>query len=145
MDFKIEIAGIEQLTAAFAKAPAIVTPILSAAILASKAYLAKNTTGAVPRRTGTLEKSFVWESQGLTATWGPRASYARFVEFGTAPHRIWPNEKKALWWPGMPWPVAYVNHPGSKANPYMERIISLSQDEINGEFGRALERIIMSL
>lgn len=67
------------------------------------------------------------------------------VEFGTKPHVILPKNKLALYWPGAQHPVKKVNHPGSKGQDYMGKIVQLSQDEINAEFGKALERITAAL
>ena len=60
---------------------------------------------------------------------------------GTRPHTILPKDKKALYWPGAAHPVRRVNHPGSKPNAFMERIIAASQPEIDATFGKALEMI----
>jgi hypothetical protein len=38
-----------------------------------------------------------------------------YIEYGTAPHVIRPNLKRALWWEGAPHPVSHVNHPGTRA------------------------------
>ena len=45
--------------------------------------------------------------------------YARLVEEGTRPHTIRAKNKKALYWKGAKHPVKSVNHPGSKAKPYL--------------------------
>ena len=45
--------------------------------------------------------------------------YARGVEEGTGPHIIKAKNKKALYWKGAKHPVKQVNHPGSKAKPYL--------------------------
>ena len=45
--------------------------------------------------------------------------YARIVEEGSRPHTIRPRGKKALYWKGAKHPVKSVNHPGSKAKPYL--------------------------
>ena len=37
-----------------------------------------------------------------------------------------PKDKKALYWPGAAHPVRKVNHPGSKANDFMGRIVAAS-------------------
>ena len=83
--------------------------------------------------------------EGLTLRWFPTASYAPYVEFGTKPHDIFPKDKKALYWPGAAHPVAKVNHPGTKSNQFMERIASEAQEEINGQFGSALEQITVAI
>ena len=45
--------------------------------------------------------------------------YARLVEEGTRPHTIRARGKKALYWKGAKHPIKSVNHPGSKAKPYL--------------------------
>lgn len=146
MEFKVVIAGLAELTDAFAKAPTIVGPILQNALAASQATLAQNTTrGIVPWRTGFLVQSFRWQLESLSGSWFPTASYAPDVEFGTSPHVIYPVNKEALWWPGLAHPVKKVNHPGSKPNPYMERILATSQDSINTIFGIALGQIVAAI
>ena len=45
--------------------------------------------------------------------------YAIIVEKGSRPHIIRPKNKKALYWEGAKRPVKLVNHPGSKAKPYL--------------------------
>ena len=45
--------------------------------------------------------------------------YAIIVEKGSKPHIIRPKNKKALYWEGAKRPVKLVNHPGSRAKPYL--------------------------
>ena len=45
--------------------------------------------------------------------------YAIIVEKGSKPHIIRPKNKKALYWEGAKRPVKLVNHPGSKAKPFL--------------------------
>ena len=47
----------------------------------------------------------------------------RFVEYGTPPHLIRPNTKKALHWEGALHPVKLVRHPGTEAQPFMRRAL----------------------
>ena len=48
--------------------------------------------------------------------------YAIIVEKGSKPHIIRPKNKKALYWEGAKRPVKLVNHPGSRAKPFLIRI-----------------------
>ena len=54
---------------------------------------------------------------------GTNVAYAGIHQFGgrTRPRTIRPRRRKALWWPGLPHPVASVRHPGSKvpARPFL--------------------------
>lgn len=142
MDFTVEIVGLPALTAKLAQAPEIAAPILQRALSASGAVLAKNTTKAtVPWRTGFLTQTFKAELTTGMLRWFPTASYAPFVEFGTKPHMIYPKDKMALYWPGAAHPVKSVNHPGTKPNDFMGRIVAASQEEINETFAAALAKI----
>lgn len=146
MNFEVNIVGLDQLVARLREAPSIAAPILQRALSASQAILAKYTTkGVVPWRTGFLVQSFRAELTSAMLRWFPTASYAPYVEFGTAPHVILPKDKKALYWPGAAHPVARVNHPGSKANDFMGRIIAASQPEIDTTFVSALTQITAAI
>jgi hypothetical protein len=142
MEFSVRIQGLEQLVTKLREAPQIAAPILARALSASQAILAKHTTkGTVPWRTGFLVQSFRAEQTSGMLRWFPTASYAPYVEFGTKPHVILPKDKKALFWPGADHPVKRVNHPGTKPNDFLGRIVSASQSEIDATFIKALEMI----
>lgn len=142
MEFKVEIKGVEQLVSNLNRYPAISAPILQRALSAAQAVLAKNTVkGVVPWRTGFLTQSFRAELSNLMLKWFPTASYAPYVEFGTRPHKIVPKNAGALYWPGAAHPVMSVNHPGTRPNAFMERILDQSKDEIDNVFIAALTKI----
>jgi hypothetical protein len=146
MDFTIEIQGITQLIAGLQQAPSIAAPILQRALAASQAILAKYTTkSTVPWRTGFLTQSFRAELTAGILRWFPTASYASYVEFGTKPHVITAKNAKALYWPGALHPVKSVNHPGTQANPFMERIVAAATPDINATFGTALQQIVQAI
>jgi hypothetical protein len=70
--------------------------------------------------TGRMRGSIYKEADGLTARVGVRnVPYWMTVEYGSAPHIIRPATKKALHWPDARHPVAYVNHPGTPAQPFL--------------------------
>lgn len=141
MDFTVDIQNLDQLMAALKQAPSIAGPILQRAIDGSQALLAKYTGQNVPWRTGYLAKTWVWTPGTLSGTWAPSAKYAPFVQFGTSPHTILPTMGKALYWPGASHPVKIVHHPGTKAQPFMQKIIAAATPEINTLFGQALTQI----
>lgn len=146
MEFDVQVKGLPELVAKLRAAPDIAAPILQRALSASGAILAKYTTKAtVPWRTGFLVQSFRADIQAGFLRWFPTASYAPYVEFGTKPHVIVPREKKALYWPGAAHPVRKVNHPGTKPNPFMERIIAAAQPEIDTQFVNALQQITSAI
>jgi hypothetical protein len=159
--FNVEIRNIDQLRAALAKAPNVAAKYLSKAINAELADISKlaiddNMQFKTPRalRTGMLVSTFGLPGKGMKIAsesdlsgWvGPTVEYAKYVQFGTASHviravkaRILANAKtEQVFGPT-------VNHPGTKANPFMERIINLAIPNINAEFGRALDLIVSDL
>jgi hypothetical protein len=146
MDFSVEIPNLEKFTAALRQAPEIAAPILQRALSASQAILAKYTVkGIVPWRTGFLAQTFQAQLTTGMLRWFPTASYAPMVELGTKPHTIAPKSAKALYWPGAEHPVARVNHPGTKANRFMERIVQAAQPDITAMFGTALQQITRAI
>ena len=144
--FNVQINNLAALREKFAAAPVITTGALQEAILVVPEILASVTVPPiVPYRTGQLAQTFFSTVNAFTATWGPTVNYAAAVEFGTKPHKIVPVNKKALFWQGAKHPVRSVNHPGSRANPYMERIIEQASPLINDVFDQALASIISAL
>ena len=70
--------------------------------------------------TGHLRRSIATKMGDLEATiHTSNVKYAVIVEKGSKPHIIRPKNKKALYWKGAKRPVKLVNHPGSKAKPYL--------------------------
>lgn len=55
---------------------------------------------------------------------GTNLNYARYVSEGTRPHRIAAAPGRALYWKGAAHPVRAVNHPGTRANPYVENALT---------------------
>ena len=146
IDFKIDIPNLEDLLAAFTKAPELSGPILQRAIVATNlVFIQRTDEKTVPYKSTMLIHSFRFSAQPLKATWGPTVKYAAYVEMGTHAHSILPGQKQALWWKGAPHPVRRVNHPGTKANPFMEKILQESQSGITDLFGQALEKVTQAI
>jgi hypothetical protein len=141
--FKITIPNLPALQAALAVYPAIAAPIIQSAVVGSQALLAKYTTAStVPVLTGYLVQNWGFEVGQYTARWYPKASYAPYVEFGTAPHTIVPVNARVLANPrtGQIFGTI-VHHPGTKANPFMERIVAAAQPDVDSLFVQALDKI----
>lgn len=83
-----------------------------------------------PVDTGRLRSSIVHRIDGAGRvagiTVGTNVNYAWDVENGTPPHVIVPKNKRALYWPGAAHPVARVNHPGTRAQPFMRPALELA-------------------
>lgn len=146
---QITIPNKEKLLQALRDYPSIATPVVQNAVVSAQALLAKHTNpSTVPIRTRYLLQNWGFEVGPLWARFFPKAVYAPYVEFGTRPHVI---EPKSLGYRGHPGGLGNrktgfgvfnrVNHPGTKANPFMERILASATPDIEGLFVKALELI----
>lgn len=83
-------------------------------------------TGELKRKTGAELKSVTRER--ITAQAEIDVDYAMVVTQGSRPHVIRPRNKQALsfYWPkrGATVVLASVNHPGTEANPFFDRVVS---------------------
>ena len=80
--------------------------------------------------TGHLRRSIATKMGDLEATiHTSNVKYAVIAEKGSKAHVIRPKNKKALYWKGASRPVKMVNHPGSKAKPYLEPAFESEKDK----------------
>ena len=161
VDFTIEIPQLKDLKKAFEHYPNISEPRLQKAVSAAASILAKHTKGSrgdrslpIPVRSSNLLKSFRSEEGRLYARWYPTAPYAATVHNGRGPYTITAKNGKVLASKVIPpgWTrvskAGYaifgktVHHPGTKGNPFMPKILNLSQDEINENFARTMDLIL---
>lgn len=70
---------------------------------------------------------------------GTQDPVGRYVVEGTRAHIIAPRDKKALFWEGARHPVREVHHPGTKANPFMQRAADKAGPEIERVVADQLE------
>ena len=90
--------------------------------------------------TGHLRRSIATKMGDLEATvHTSNVKYAVIVEKGSRPHIIRPKNKKALYWKGAKRPVKLVNHPGSKAKPYLEPAFESEKDKFIENLKEAIE------
>lgn len=157
--FKIEIRNIDQLRAALESEPALSKRFFSRAINAALAVMSRTKAEEsifqfkTPRqlRTGLLQQSFDLgmkpaSEDRLIGSIGPTVLYAPFLQFGTAAHIIravkaggLANRKTGQFFGSV------VHHPGTQANPYMERILKASERDINEHFDRALQLVVQGM
>lgn len=95
-----------------------------------------------PVKLGTLRRSITKDVQGAGGTVrgivGTNLPYAKFVHEGTAPHVIVPVSAKALFWPGARHPVKRVNHPGTRANPFLKKALQQQRGNVLQLWNRRL-------
>jgi len=76
-----------------------------------------------------------------SATVLTQSPYARYVHDGTRAHQILPNAKKALYWPGAAHPVRSVQHPGTRAQPFLTDALTAEVPRIEAVVGAAAEAV----
>lgn len=79
---------------------------------------------------------------GIQVRFVSSAPYAAYVENGTVPHRIEPRQALALHWQsnGQDVFARYVNHPGTKANPFVKRAIEATKPVMARMLRQAVEK-----
>lgn len=82
-------------------------------------YAAKD-TGAMA---STIHRRNVTRLKARIKVGGRGIEYWATVEYGSEPHVIRPNRKKALHWTGDRHPSKRVHHPGTPAQPFMRRAL----------------------
>jgi len=73
--------------------------------------------------------------------------YGEYVEFGTRPHRIEPKNKPFLYFKidGQEVYCAYVDHPGTAPNPFIERGIERTEGRVDEFADRAIGETLGAL
>jgi HK97 gp10 family phage protein len=100
----------------------------------------KNLTSNKSVITGHLRRGIATDIGNLEATiHTSNIKYAIMVEKGTRAHVIRPKNKKYLYWKGAKYPVKNVNHPGSKAKPYLIPAFEKEKDNFINKLKEAIE------
>ena len=151
MQIQFTVPNLSNIVALYKDAPNVVLPILQKYLQASGEVLAKYRSGNVPYAPfdgGGLITSFVKTPLGaLSYSYGPTKKYAGYVEFGTGPHiirAIPPKKGLANKYAGQYFgPI--VHHPGTKPNPYMEKILAAATPELTELFQQAETDIVAAM
>lgn len=150
MEINIKIDRIQELTKAFQQAPNVVQKQMNLALKKSLRDIVKTAKAKhnFTSRTGNLERAvdykIINDLTGVVFIDPAVAGYGVFVHGGTKPHKIRPRRKKTLRWPiggGFAF-AAEVNHPGTKADPFLYEAAEFNQDSINAIFAQHVDRAI---
>jgi HK97 gp10 family phage protein len=101
--------------------------------------------------TGDLRQSVKWDVTGLTATIGPTAKHAEFVEKGTRPHWTSARPGSSLYkWASLkgisPYAVQRsIALKGTKAHPFVEPTHTLMEPRIIRRFDSEIEKLTSEL
>lgn len=151
MEIKVQIQGMNELIKLMQKAPAITAREISKTIERSIAAVesAAKREAPVNKQTGggTLRQKIRSKmTSSISGEIVAEAPYSVYVHEGTKPHIIVPVRKQAL--ANVRTGQFFgkiVHHPGTRANPFMERAVKKSESKINGYFRSAIDRIVSSL
>jgi hypothetical protein len=143
---KISAKGLDQT---IKKLGQDLTPSIKAGFKRVAEIVRKSAVGEAPKKSGKL-------AGGIHKT--PSGEYGYniyeshkhglWVREGAIGHTIYPRKKKALYWPGLPHPVAVAFHPGirgSRRNPYPERAVSKSAPLVEAELNNTAAVIAKKL
>ena len=90
---------------------------------------------------GLLRQWFIESIDDEQATIKSPAKYAIYQDQGTRPYLIYPNKKKALFWPGAEHPVKFVAHPGIEGKHFVQNSFEQLQPLVPGYWMKALEEV----
>lgn len=143
--FNIKIKNIDAIVRTANLSAKVLEKKLQEAINISALKITENIKEQAPIKTGALRRSIRPRFGQLKATIEPHVKYAIFVEEGTRPHIIRPVRKQALFWKGALHPVKSVRHPGTKKNPFFERGVEGSKDDLIKIFTDKIEEALSTI
>ena len=89
------------------------------------------------RLKGSITTNIIGQFNGEVGT---NVKYAEIIESGSRPHII--NGNPYLYWEGAEHPVKQVNHPGTKAYPYMEPAAIKNEKKFNKDLEKLTKEIL---
>ena len=141
------IRNMDKLEAAFRRAPSTMAKELTEALNESRQKIERDAKSNAPVNKsfggGNLRQSIRSRMEAFgRAVVEAGASYASHVEFGTKPHTIrsrgnYPLRDKRT---GQVF-GRVVNHPGTKAQPFMRPAVSDNENWVNDRFQGAVEKV----
>lgn len=146
-NISIKLTNAKQIQDKLRKMPMEMTKQLDTAVRRTLALVQNNTMREAPVNKqsggGNLRQSITTTVTGVASgKLTVESSYGVFVHEGTAPHTIRPSNKKALANTRMGKMFGKkVEHPGTKANPFLARAVENSADEVQKYFQEAVEKV----
>lgn len=140
-NISMEIKGLDQLMKAVKKAPKVVSGELNVGIKKATILLQGEARKEAPVKTGFLRNRITSQTMPLKGIIRSRAPYSIFVHEGTRPHIIEVRRKRVLS-DGSNIFGTRVRHPGTKANPFMERAVKKGQNRVDRIFEMAMNNVV---
>ena len=127
---KIDSTDLNKFSVILGKLPDEIKDDIRKVVKNSAFNIERNAKSSASVKTGHLKRSISTKMGDMEATiHTSNLKYAPMVEFGTKAHIIRPKNKKALYWKGAKHPIRKVNHPGSKAKPYLIPAFEKEKDQ----------------
>jgi len=152
MEFSVDASEWNAMAKKYANATPIIEQELTAGMHRISRVGFNHAVRVVPVDTGRLKGSLApsvkREGKDIVAIVGTGiehtkpVGYAKAVEFGAGPHIIRPKNKRALFWPGAKHPVAYVMHPGNRAQPYLRPALQVMRAQSKGILADAMRKAL---
>lgn len=151
IEYKVKIEGLDKLVDGLNKSPETVISELNKAVTRSVALLQNQTIKEAPVNKqgmgGNLRQSVKSRmTSRISGAVDVNAKYAIFVEEGTAPHDIRPKNKKGL--ANIRTGQFFgklVHHPGTKANPFLQRAMDIVTPRIKDLFQQAIDNALKKI
>lgn len=144
----VTLRGVPEVVKAFADRGIDLQAALKAGLRAGAELVAADAASRAPRRVGKLAESLVIQEtadqQELQVFVGPSADafYAKFVEFGTAPHAVGKGSDLTRA-SGRPGKQTGGLHPGARAKPFLFPALEAQHDavieQVTGSVQSAIE------
>lgn len=145
----IQIKGLDKLLSAFHKAGVELPGQFRRAMTVSVVKIKEDARDFVAIKTGALKTSITQrvDSNPLIGQVMVGQPYGKYVEFGTMPHTIYPKNGSMLAFKigGKMIFTRKVNHPGTKAKPFMRTALQGNVFRVRENFQRATEAIVKML
>ena len=147
----VEVEGLNELIRDIKKAGGDAEPLVTAALTNSTTHVQQEVRQRAPHAFGTLQRSVLPEVRYPVGEVSVQESYGRDVEEGTGPHTP-PSDAIERWIKkkGLPnsalWPIIKtIEKRGTKAQPFFKPGWEASQEYINSQFERVLDKLISAL
>lgn len=147
----VEVEGLESLIKDVRQAGGDAEPLVTAALANSTARVQAETRSRAPHAFGTLQRSILAEVRYPVGEVSVQEKYGRMVEEGTVPHMPPPQaierwvKKKGLPSSAL-WPIIQtIKKKGTRAQPFFVPGWEASQDFIQDQFGRVMDRLLSVL
>lgn len=147
----VEVVGLNDLIRDIKRAGGDAEPLVTAALTNSTTHAQTEIRSRAPHAFGTLQRSVLAEVRFPVGEVTVQESYGSDVEHGTGPHTP-PHDAIERWTKkkGIPgsaiWPIIKtIEKRGTKAQPFFKPGWEASQDYINNQFDKVLDKLMSAL